>query len=97
GREYAQNDYGTVYRTRLQALPAGRHEALPQGGALHHEVHPRPASFAAGAAGHVTAPAANGVCAAVAREAEGAPDLRRAGGAVPPALRRGGAPRRLDG
>ena len=84
----------TIYRSRLPAVPARGHEAVPQGRALlHGQVRDREAQRAARPA----RPAAQGedgrLRRAAAREAEGQAHLRRAREPVPPLLR-GGRPAR---
>ena len=91
GRSRRMQSIGTLYRSRLSALPARRPEALPQGRALlHGQVRHRAPQLPA-------RPARPGPrrsspsTAAAAREAEGQAHVRRARAPVPPLLRDGRA------
>src|SRR6266853_1899831 len=78
---------GTIHRGRLPALPARGVEALLEGRALlHRQVRHRAAKLSARRA-RPGAPEVQRVLDPAAREAEAAPHLRRARGAVPPLLR----------
>ena len=78
----------------LPAVPARRHEALPEGRALlHGEVRDREAQPAARAARQAAQGEAGRLRPAAAREAEGQAHLRRAREPVPPLLRDGGPAR----
>src|ERR1044071_604631 len=76
----------------ISALPARRHEALPQGRALlYRQVRLRAALVSAGAARPEPSPQALGLRRAAAREAEGQADLRHRREAVPRLLLQGAA------
>ena len=78
-----------LHRSQVQAVPPRGHEAVPQGRALpHREVRDRAPRVPAGRARPRPHQAVR-VPAAAAREAEGAPLLRRARAAVPHLLRQG--------
>src|SRR5439155_13558428 len=80
---------GPRSRTKVPALPAGGHEALPEGRALpDREVRDRAPLVSAGRA-WPRPHQAERVPAAAAREAEGPPVLRAARDAVPHVLREG--------
>ena len=85
---------GTLTRAGVSALPPRGNEAVPQGRAvLQGEVRRRTALVRSRAARQAPEQAA-ALRDAAAREAEGAPRVRRARGAVPALLRRGLAPAR---
>ena len=97
GTKGTKDHHGSLHRTRLPALSPGAHQALPEGRALLFDEVPRlrgghrppqPRLPARRARPRPHAPGI-GVSRPAAREAEGAPDLRPAGAAVPQPLRRG--------
>src|SRR6201981_3719710 len=81
---------GSIHRPGLQALPPGEDQALPEGREVRlAEVPDRDPALPAGRARPEPAQGRR-LPDADPGEAEGAPDLRRPGAAVPRLLRRGG-------
>src|ERR671929_242751 len=90
----SESPNGSRYLSPVQAVPPRGTEAVPQGRALPDRQVRRRAALIPARRARPRAPAPIGVPRAAAREAEGAPLLRRAGAPVPHLLRQGLAPAR---
>ena len=90
------SNHGARHRAAVQAVPPRGAEAVPQGRALPHRQVRRRAPLVSARRPRSRAHAPERVPRPAAREAEGAPLLRREREAVPHLLRQGHAPARRD-